>query len=216
MAGSTAISLVWLSSSARKVRAQLETFIRLIFMICIGEIIACRTNCPGSWHNSRVAEGIYEKLEKDTPDGFYLVADSAFPQGNDRVAGRIHVPLKAGQPLPLDFHEREHMIRFSRSILSYRQTAEWGMRELQGSFGRLQIPLAAEDMDQRADLIETCFRLHNLRTRLVGINQIKNVYAPTWREGLGERVWEGFKDLLFADQRKHNHVSTFHIQEEWY
>ena len=90
------------------------------------------------------------------------------------------------------------------------------MRELQGSFGRLRIPLGAEDMDQRADLIETCFRLHNLRTRLVGINQIKNVYVPIWREGSGERVWEGFEGLLFADQRKHDRVGRFHIQEEWY
>lgn len=89
------------------------------------------------------------------------------------------------------------------------------MRELQGSFGRLRIPLGIEVLDKRADLLETCFRLHNLRTRLVGINQIKNVYVPIWREGDG-RVWEGFEDILFSDQRKYDHVSTFHVQEEWY
>ena len=185
-------------------------------MFCTGEIIASRINCPGSWHDSRVAEGIYEKLENETPDGYCLVADSAFPQGHDRIAGKVLVPLKAGQPLPRDDEQREHTLQLSRSVLSYRQTAEWGMRELQGSFGRLRIPLAAEDLDQRADLIETCFRLHNLRTRLVGINHIKNVYVPIWRGGSGERVWEGFENILFADQRKHNRVSTFHVQEEWY
>lgn len=26
---------------------------------------------------------------------------------------------------------------FNRELLSYRQTAEWGMRAIQGSFGRL-------------------------------------------------------------------------------
>jgi len=191
-------------------------FFGLILIFRIGEIIASRTNCPGSWHDSRVAEGIYEKLENETPDGFCLVADSAFPQGHDRVVGKIRVPLKANQPLPLDIDQREHMIRFSRSVLSYRQTAEWGMRELQGSFGRLRIPLGAEDLDQRADLLETCFRLHNLRTRFVGINQIKNVYVPIWCEDAGARVWEGFEDILFADQRKFDRVSRFHIQEEWY
>lgn len=185
-------------------------------MLCTGEIIASRINCPGSWHDSRVAEGIYEKLENETPDGYCLVADSAFPQGHDRIAGKVLVPLKAGQPLPRDDEQREHTLQLSRSVLSYRQTAEWGMRELQGSFGRLRIPLAAEDLDQRADLIETCFRLHNLRTRLVGINHIKNVYVPIWRGGSGERVWEGFENILFADQRKHDRVSTFHVQEEWY
>ena len=187
----------------------------LVLMPCTGEIIACRTNCPGSWHDSRVAEGIYKKLEDETPDGFSLVADSAFPQGNDQVAGKICVPLKAGEKLPMDAAQRKHVLELSRSILSYRQTAEWGMRELQGSFGRLRIPLGIEDMDKRADLLETCFRLHNLRTRLVGINQIKNVYVPIWREGDG-RVWEGFEDILFSDQRKYDRVSTFHVQEEWY
>ena len=74
----------------------------LILMFWAGEIIASRINCPGSWHNSRVAEGIYDKLENNTPDGYCLVADSAFPQGHNRIVGKILVPLKAGQPLPLD------------------------------------------------------------------------------------------------------------------
>ena len=182
----------------------------------IGEIIACRTNCPGSWHDSRVAEGIYEKLEHETPDGFCVVADSAFPQGHDRIAGKIRVPLKAGQPLPTNLAQRRRLLDLSRSVLSYRQTAEWGMRELQGSFGRLRIPLGIEDMEKRADLIETCFRLHNLRARVVGINHIKNVYVPIWCEGTSDRVWEGFEGILFSDQRKHDRVATFHIQEEWY
>ena len=86
----------------------------------------------------------------------------------------------------------------------------------QGSFGRLQIPLAADDLDQRVNLIETCFQLHNLQMWLVGINQIKNVYVPIWREGSGEQAWAGFEDILFADQWKHDRVSTFHVQEEWY
>lgn len=188
----------------------------LMHMFHSGEILATRTNCPGSWHDSRVAEGIYEKLENETPDGFRLVADSAFPQGHDRVAGKILVPLKAGQQLPIDAHQRAHTLQLSRSVLSYRQTAEWGMRELQGSFGRLRIPLGTDDMDQRGDLLETCFRLHNLRTQLVGINHIKNVYVPIWCEGSGERVWKGFEEILFADQQKHDHVSTFHVQEKWY
>ena len=108
------------------------------------------------------------------------------------------------------------MFQLSWSILSYRQTAEWGMRELQGSFGRLWMPLEIQDMEKRADLIECCFRLHNLHTQLVGINQIKNVYVPMWCEGDNKRIWEGFEDILFSDQRKCDHVRAFHMQEEWY
>ena len=149
-------------------------------------------------------------------EGYSLVADAAFPTGHNRIAGKIQVPLKASQDLPLDYAQRKHILDLSRSILSYRQTAEWGMRELQGSFGRLRIPLGVEDIEKRADLIESCFRLHNLRTRLVGINQIRNVYVPIWREGEAQRIWEGFEGILFSDQRKYDRVSTFHVQEEWY
>lgn len=182
-----------------------------------GEILCCRTNCPGSWHDSRVAEGIYEKLEHETPDGYSLVADTAFPTGHDRIAGKIQVPLKVHEDLPDDSYQRKYMVQLSRSILSYRQTAEWGMRDLQGSFGRLRVPLEIEDMEKRADLIESCFRLHNLRTRMVGINHIRNVYIPAWCEGDDDRrIWEGFEGILFSDQQKHDRVSTFHIQVECY
>ena len=107
----------------------------------VGDIIGCRTNCPGSWHDLRIAEGIYEKLEHEMLDGYCIVADSAFPAGHDRIAGKILVPLGAGERLPEDAAERKYMLQLSRSILSYCQTAEWGMRELQGSFGRLWVPL---------------------------------------------------------------------------
>lgn len=183
--------------------------------IITGEIIASRTNCPGSWHDSQVAQGIYEKLDTQTPDGFSIVADSAFPRGFDRIAGKIRVPLKAGEKLPLDASLRQQVMAYSRAVLSYRQTAEWGMREIQGRFGRLRMPLEIEDVDGRADLIETCFRLHNLRTRRVGINHIKNVYVPEQRDG-DSRIWEGFEQILFPAPDKPNLVNSFHVHEEWY
>ncbi|KAF4613306.1 hypothetical protein D9613_011207 [Agrocybe pediades] len=33
----------------------------------------------GSWHDARVAHPIYEKLRTATPEGYYLVTDTAFP-----------------------------------------------------------------------------------------------------------------------------------------
>jgi len=177
-----------------------------------GEIIACRTNCPGSWHDSQVTQGIYDKLDTETPVGFNIVADSAFPRGYDCIVGKIHVPLKAGEKLPLDASSRQHVMAYSRAILSYRQTAEWGMREIQGRFGRLRMPLEIGDNDGRANLIETCFRLHNLRTRRVGIN---HVYAPVQDEG-DDRVWRGFEPILFPAPSKPDRISNFHIHEEWY
>jgi len=63
----------------------------------IGVIIDVNTNAPGSWHDSRVAQPMYEKLLTKTPDGFYLVADTAFPRGSLDIAGRIEAPIKHGE-----------------------------------------------------------------------------------------------------------------------
>ncbi len=112
-----------------------------------GEIIACKLNAPGSWHDSRVAKQIYEKLRTQTPNGFYLVADTAFPRGTDQIAGRIRAPVKDGTRLPADNQERQQLMAFDRQLLSYRQTAEWGNRGLQGSFGRLRVPLPVQYKD---------------------------------------------------------------------
>ena len=137
-----------------------------------GEIIACNLNAPGSWHNSRVARPIYEKLRSQTPDGYYLVTDTAFPRGTDQIAGRIRAPMKDGTHLPLDRLEQERLLQEDRQLLSYRQTVEWGMCTIQGTFGRLCVPLQIAYHEVWGDLLETCACLFNLRAQDVGINQI--------------------------------------------
>jgi len=160
-----------------------------------GAIIAANLNAPGSWHDSRVAHPIYEKLCTQTPDDFYLVADTAFPRGATHIAGRIRAPLKSGD-------------RFQ----AYRQTAEWGNRTLQGSFGRLRIPLEMKHTERRGNLLETCVRAHNLRGKRVGFNQIRTVYMPQWQKTEEDvDVWNNFESMLFSKQRAWDRVSRFHM-----
>lgn len=175
-----------------------------------GAIIAANTNCPGSWHDSRVAKPIYRKLldPDQTPPGYYLVADTAFPRGAN-MDNKIHAPMKAGQRLPADQGARDCLLAFDSELVGYRQTAEWGMRALQGSFGRLRIPLEVEHQDRRGDLLETCIRLHNIRTNIVGINEIRSVYEPLWMSE-DQLVWEEFGTMDFEEQRRHDRVSGFH------
>jgi len=52
-----------------------------------GEIIACKLNVLGSWHDSCIVCPIYRKLHDQTLEGFYLVTDTAFPQGTDQIKG---------------------------------------------------------------------------------------------------------------------------------
>jgi hypothetical protein len=177
-----------------------------------GTVIAAKLNAPGSWHDSRVAQPIYEKLLTKTPAGYYLVADTAFPRGTNQIQGRIRAPIKAGQKITGTHAEVEEKLAFNRELLSYRQTAEWGMRALQGAFGRLRIPLEVNHTERRAKLLETCIRLHNLRARRVGINQIRSVYMREWRatEELDD-LWRNFESMLFAEQRSRDRVSKYHV-----
>lgn len=105
---------------------------------------------------------------------------------------------------------------FNRELLSYRQTAEWGMRGLQGGFGRLRVPLEIANKESRGDLIEICVRLHNLRAIRVGINQIRMVYLKYWQETSDDAaVWHDFENMLFSEQRQKDRVSRFHVALEY-
>ncbi|KAF7368888.1 hypothetical protein MVEN_00214600 [Mycena venus] len=184
------------------------------FISCL--IIAANLNAPGSWHDSRVAKPIYEKLRTRTPEGFYMVADTAFPRGSAQIEGKIRAPIKSGQVIRGTTVEIEEKLAFDRDLLSYRQTAEWGMRALQGSFGRLRLPLDIGDQNERGNLLEICVRLHNLRTRRVGHNQIRTVYMPLWRQNKeDEEVWTNFENMLFSEQRRNDRVSRFHNFAEY-
>jgi hypothetical protein len=174
-------------------------------------VIAANLNAPGSWHDSHVAQPIYEKLLTQPPDGFYLVADTAHPHCVNQIQGKIRAPIKTGQRFQGTRDEIENRVVFDRELLSYRQTAKWGMRSLQGSFGRLRIPLEMGHQEEHGDLLEICVRLNNLCAELVGINQIRNVYMPLWRQKEEkERVWGNFETMLFGEQRCSDCVARFH------
>lgn len=66
-------------------------------------------------------------------------------------------------------------------ITKHRQPAEWGMRALQGGFGRLRMKLPVNEKD-RERILDVIWYLHNYRTRMVGINQTAMVYQNLWQE----------------------------------
>lgn len=122
--------------------------------------------------------------------------------------------MKSSTRLPANPAEREKIMAFDCQLLSYCQTAEWGMRTLQGSFGRLRIPLDINHSSRRGDILEVAVRMYQLRARLVGINQIRTVYMPAWTEkDEDHEIWDNFERILFQDQRKTNRVARFHLVE---
>ena len=62
-----------------------------------------------------------------------------------------------------------------------RQSAEWGMRCLQGSFPRLKERFIYEERGERALMLRLVVLIYNYRVNTVGINQIRNIYMP-WLE----------------------------------
>eukprot|EP00957_Ditylum_brightwellii_P200810 15307135-Ditylum_brightwellii.AAC.1 len=60
-----------------------------------------------------------------------------------------------------------------------RQIAEWGMCGLQGSFPCMKDCLVYEEDSEHKKIIQLMVMFYNARSRLVGINQIKNVFHPT-------------------------------------
>ena len=72
------------------------------------------------------------------------------------------------------------------------------------------MPLPVNDVKARANLIETCVRLSNVCTHLVGISQIREVFMLIWKEEDGG-VWDSFETMFFGQIRQNNCVSRFHL-----
>jgi hypothetical protein len=64
----------------------------------------------------------------------------------------------------------------SRQVTSLRQSAEWGMRALQAGFPRLKDRLVYEETDERKCIMYSIVLLFNLRSRIVGMNQISSTF----------------------------------------
>ena len=145
-----------------------------------GTIRIAYFNCPGSFHDSRVAHlgGIYEKLRKVyDKNGGKATADSAFCSNDDYpfiIKSSPNPTLAEGETRA----RRHEMVAMQIAATSMRQSAEWGMRAVQSSFPRLKDRFNYEERGERKRVLMSIFLLYNLRTRLVGINQILNVYMP--------------------------------------
>ena len=186
-----------------------------MFSFYLGKIIFAFINAPGSWHDSRIARELYQKLLHKTPDGFFLAADTAFPRTNMSIDGKIRAAPKKNEVNRIHANLTEHGLQefntFNRQLLSFRQAAEWGMRDIQGSFGRTWIPLPIADSALRFKLLKVISRLEQLRIMVVGINHIQNTYVPIWQDGDESLdVWVNWERMLFSDMRKKDRVSRFY------
>jgi hypothetical protein len=140
-----------------------------------GCIMWYSVNNPGHHADGGCVEGLYNRLRdlQYTPAAFGVIADAAFY--NHFMGPKVMTPVKEGTHFSRIEVVRELQKRCHRWITFKRQAAEWGMRTLQSAFPRLKNNLC-NNADVRLLLLKIVIGLHNLRTRRVGLNQIKTVY----------------------------------------
>ena len=139
-----------------------------------GSIIAYTLNGPGTWHDSTLAHwgSSYSKLQKcwEEHHGKVLM-DSAF------ASNMYEFIIQSSQNIPVT--EGRQAMLLGQQATSCRQSAEWGMRGLQGSFPRLKDRIIYEENGEQAIILRFITLLYNYKVQNVGINQILSHYMPS-------------------------------------
>ena len=183
------------------------TYINAVYVFAPdGRIRMCAINCPGSMHDSTMADyGVYRKMKAihDSQKGKVLV-DSAFSL---KAAPYI---IKSSQSEDPQLGARGVLL--NRQATSVRQFAEHGMRMIQGQFPRLKDPLQLEEFGERKVVIQLMILLYNYQTSKVGINQILNTFM-TKTKGFKSYEWETEKQAAI---RRYVEATTFRGRDEPY
>ena len=154
-----------------------DHFITNLFVFCPdGTICAALINTPGNCHDSKLASygtrSIYSKLDEWYEKyGVYCVMDSAFCTWN-RESCIKSVPRDRVTQVATS-KEDTHILD---EALSLWQSAEWGMRALQGSMLRLKARWVYEERDERRVSLLMMVLLFNYRANNMDLNQIRSVY----------------------------------------
>jgi hypothetical protein len=155
-----------------------HTFVNSVFCFAPDGLIRCATiNCPGSWHDSTLADyGIYQKLENlYNEHGAKVVVDSAFglqARGFLIKSAQQQDPARRGATQA----EARRELTLNGQATSLRQLSEHGMRMIQGQFPRLKDNFPFEEFGERKIVLHLMVLLYNFQASRVGINQILNTF----------------------------------------
>ncbi len=72
-----------------------------------------------------------------------------------------------------------YLIKISNIYVLLQQASEWGMRGLQGSFPWFKKRLPGNNAKQKL-VIQSIVYIHNFRTEIMGLNQIRTVFDPEY------------------------------------
>ena len=104
-----------------------------------GKIIYSAINYPGSYHDSQVSVGLVNiVLEHFGP--YKVCVEKRFPISGD-MFDKFVGPMSQKTRDNLAPTMRQMLLQRNNMYVSLRQSSEWGMRALQGTFSRLKYRL---------------------------------------------------------------------------
>ena len=161
-----------------------------------GKVFLCAINFPGSWHDGSITANILPYIRNNIGN-YKMCVDQGFPRTGD--ANLILVgPISKKQAKKLAPNLRPYFLRISNIYTSLRQASEWGMRALQGTFPRCKKRLPGNAW-KRKKVIQSIVLIHNLRTELVGLNQISMVFDPENERYTNLSSYDRIKRFYFQD-----------------
>lgn len=170
-----------------------------------GKIIYACINYPGSWHDANVVLALANKVI-NCLDPYALCVDKGFPRSGE-LFDRFVGPFSKKSIRKLSPIVRNELIARANVYTSLRQASEWGMRALQGTFGRLTTRLTF-DSAKRHDLILSIILLHNIRTELIGLNQIATVFNPEYEQYINLEGYDRIARYFYNDNGSEDSDNT--------
>lgn len=155
-----------------------------------GKVIYAAINYPGSIGDGRLALPLLHFLI-DNKFPYRFCVDSGFKRDNSSQ-GKFIGPLSYQARQKAKDKGDEIAIKRHIHLVSLRQASEWGNRSLQGTFPRLKCRLSRNKALRRM-IILCSILLHNFRTDIVGLNQIKTVFEPEYEHYLNVSGYDRIK-----------------------
>jgi hypothetical protein len=161
-----------------------------------GKVFLCAVNFPGSWHDGSITANILPYIANRIGNKKICV-DQGFPRSGD--ANEILVgPISKKQAAKLAPNLKWFLLRMSNIYTSLRQSSEWGMRALQGTFPRCKKRLPGNPMKRKV-VIQCIALIHNFRMELVGLNQIATVFNPQYERYINLRGYDRIRRYYFDE-----------------
>jgi hypothetical protein len=142
-----------------------------------GKVFLAAINFPSSWHDGSITANILPYI-CERIGNYKMCVDQRFRRSGD--ASFILVgPISHRQAWHLAANLWQYLLTISNVYDSLCQASEWGMRGLQGTFPRFKKRLPGNAF-KCSLVIQSIVLIHNFRTEILGLNQIRTVFDPEY------------------------------------